>query len=40
MDLPDKTAAAGFIVALVPLLVIFPFQKYFVRDIVFSGLKG
>ena len=36
----NKTAAAGFIVALVPLLVIFPFQKYFVRGITMTGIKG
>jgi ABC-type glycerol-3-phosphate transport system permease component len=36
----NKTAAAGFIVALVPLLVILPFQKYFVRGITMTGIKG
>ena len=36
----NKTAAAGFIVALIPLLVILPFQKYFVRGVTMTGIKG
>jgi len=36
----NKTAAAGFIVSLIPLLIIFPFQKYFVRGITMTGIKG
>jgi multiple sugar transport system permease protein/putative chitobiose transport system permease protein len=36
----NRIAAAGFVIALIPLLVIYPMQKYFIRGVTMSGIKG
>ena len=36
----NRFAAAAFLVGIIPLFLIFPLQKYYVRGISTSGLKG
>lgn len=36
----NRYAAAAFLVGIIPLFLIFPLQKYYVRGISTSGLKG
>jgi len=36
----NRIAASGFVIAAIPLFVIYPFQKYFVGGMTMSGIKG